>query len=40
MWVNDAFFGLHYDLHPNANDTELGRLRKQTRSQKSKPDWR
>jgi hypothetical protein len=25
-WHEDAFFGLHYDLHPNAGDTELGRL--------------
>jgi len=24
-WHEDAFFGLHYDLHPNAGDTELGR---------------
>ena len=24
-WADDAFFGLHYDLHPNAGDTELGR---------------
>jgi hypothetical protein len=24
-WHKDAFFGLHYDLHPNAGDTELGR---------------
>jgi len=24
-WKDDAFFGLHYDLHPNAHDTELGR---------------
>lgn len=24
-WHADAFFGLHYDLHPNAGDTELGR---------------
>lgn len=24
-WHEKAFFGLHYDLHPNANDTELGR---------------
>jgi len=24
-WHRDAFFGLHYDLHPNATDTELGR---------------
>ena len=23
-WWEDAFFGLHYDLHANANDTELG----------------
>ncbi len=25
-WHEDAFFGLHYDLHPGAGDTELGRL--------------
>ncbi len=24
-WHEAAFFGLHYDLHPNAKDTELGR---------------
>lgn len=24
-WHEDAFFGLHYDLHPGAGDTELGR---------------
>lgn len=24
-WHADAFFGLHYDLHPNEGDTELGR---------------
>lgn len=24
-WHEDAFFGLHYDLHPNSTDTELGR---------------
>jgi len=24
-WKEDAFFGLHYDLHPSATDTELGR---------------
>ncbi len=24
-WHEKAFFGLHYDLHPNATDTELGR---------------
>ncbi|NLN93045.1 MAG: hypothetical protein GX130_07055 [Candidatus Hydrogenedens sp.] len=25
-WHDEAFFGLHYDLHPGAGDTELGRL--------------
>lgn len=24
-WHENAFFGLHYDLHPNASDTELGK---------------
>lgn len=24
-WHVEAFFGLHYDLHPNANDKDLGR---------------
>ncbi|OGG51164.1 MAG: hypothetical protein A3F84_19310 [Candidatus Handelsmanbacteria bacterium RIFCSPLOWO2_12_FULL_64_10] len=24
-WMADAFFGIHYDLHANAQDTELGR---------------
>lgn len=24
-WHENAFFGLHYDLHPGATDTELGR---------------
>lgn len=24
-WPQEAFFGLHYDLHPGAADTELGR---------------
>ncbi len=24
-WHENAFFGLHFDLHPNAGDTELGR---------------
>ena len=24
-WHETAFFGLHYDLHPNPSDTELGR---------------
>jgi len=42
-WHADAFFGLHYDLHPNASDTELGRettyehIREQL--EKVKPDF-
>lgn len=42
-WHEDAFFGLHYDLHPNASDTELGRettyehIREQL--EKVKPDF-
>jgi len=42
-WHEDAFFGLHYDLHPNAGDTELGRettyehIREQL--EKVKPDF-
>ena len=42
-WHEDAFFGLHYDLHPNEADTELGRettyphIRKQL--EKVKPDF-
>jgi hypothetical protein len=42
-WPATAFFGLHYDLHPNANDTELGRettyehIREQL--EKVKPDY-
>lgn len=24
-WHEDSFFGIHFDLHPNANDTELGK---------------
>ena len=23
-WHHDVFFGLHYDLHASASDTELG----------------
>ena len=23
-WHDDVFFGIHYDLHANASDTELG----------------
>lgn len=42
-WHEHVFFGLHYDLHANAGDTELGRelthehLRE--RLQRVKPDW-
>ncbi len=42
-WWQNVFFGLHYDLHANANDTELGaeltheRLREQL--EKVKPDF-
>ena len=42
-WMTDAFFGIHYDLHANANDTELGREltpeHLKDRLQKIKPDW-
>lgn len=42
-WHDDVFFGLHYDLHAGAEDTELGReltaehLRE--RLLRVKPDW-
>ena len=42
-WHEDAFFGLHYDLHANEGDTELGRettyehIREQL--EKAKPDF-
>jgi Alpha-L-fucosidase len=42
-WHEDAFFGLHYDLHPGETDTELGRettyehIREQL--EKVKPDF-
>jgi len=42
-WHEEAFFGLHYDLHPNERDMELGRettyehIRKQL--EKVKPDF-
>ncbi|HOE65294.1 MAG TPA: hypothetical protein PLO62_02110 [Candidatus Hydrogenedentes bacterium] len=42
-WSDNAFFGLHYDLHPTAGDTELGRevtyehIREQL--EKVKPDY-
>jgi hypothetical protein len=42
-WHEDVFFGIHYDLHANANDTDLGKdltpehLRE--RLQRTRPDW-
>ncbi|MCL4545148.1 MAG: hypothetical protein M1118_11225 [Chloroflexi bacterium] len=42
-WHERVFFGLHYDLHANAKDTELGRdvtpdlLRRAW--QQIQPDW-
>ncbi len=42
-WHENAFFGIHYDLHANAQDTELGReltpehLRE--RLLRTRPDW-
>jgi len=42
-WHEEAFFGIHYDLHASAGDTELGReltpqhLRE--RLLRTKPDW-
>jgi hypothetical protein len=42
-WHQNAFFGIHYDLHANAQDTELGReltaehLRE--RLLRTRPDW-
>ncbi|NOY82484.1 MAG: hypothetical protein GXP31_15910 [Kiritimatiellaeota bacterium] len=42
-WHEDVFFGIHYDLHANAKDTELGRevtpglLRE--RWELTRPDW-
>ena len=42
-WHDDVFFGIHYDLHANAQDTELGaeltaeHLRE--RLQRVQPDW-
>ncbi len=42
-WHDQVFFGIHYDLHASANDTELGReltaehLRE--RLERVKPDW-
>ena len=42
-WHEDAYFGIHYDLHANAQDTELGKeltpehLRE--RLSRVRPDW-
>jgi alpha-L-fucosidase len=42
-WHERVFFGLHYDLHANAQDTELGREvtpeRLREAWQKIRPDW-
>jgi len=42
-WHDDAFFGIHYDLHANANDTELGREltvdHLVERLERVRPDW-
>lgn len=44
-WHADAFLGIHYDLHANANDTELGadvtheHLRERLQRLPVKPDW-
>jgi alpha-L-fucosidase len=42
-WHEDAFFGLHYDLHANANDTILGRdlsvEHLVERLERVQPDW-
>lgn len=42
-WHHDVFFGLHFDLHPNEHDTELGAetTYRHIRAElaKVKPDW-
>ncbi|MGH2531528.1 MAG: alpha-L-fucosidase [Thermomicrobiales bacterium] len=42
-WHEDAFFGIHYDLHANAGDTELGRdlsvAHLVERLERVRPDW-
>ncbi len=42
-WHEDVFFGIHYDLHANANDTMLGRdityEHIKERLLRVKPDW-
>ncbi|MEJ7902216.1 MAG: hypothetical protein WKF63_10235, partial [Thermomicrobiales bacterium] len=42
-WHDDAFFGIHYDLHAHAGDTELGREltveHLVERLERVRPDW-
>ena len=42
-WHEDAFFGIHYDLHANAQDTELGKEvsveHLVERLERVRPDW-
>ena len=42
-WHDHVFFGIHYDLHANENDTELGREltheHLEERLSRVKPDW-
>ncbi|MBN2450600.1 MAG: alpha-L-fucosidase [Lentisphaeria bacterium] len=42
-WHHDVFFGIHYDLHANAQDTELGRAltaeHLRERLLRTRPDW-
>ena len=42
-WHADVFFGIHYDLHANAKDTELGReltaAHLRERLEATGPDW-
>jgi len=42
-WHDDAFFGIHYDLHANVRDTELGREltveHLVERLERVRPDW-
>ena len=42
-WHENAFFGIHYDLHANAQDTELGReltpAHLRERLLRTRPDW-
>ena len=42
-WHENVFFGIHYDLHANAQDTELGReltpAHLRERLLRTRPDW-